>query len=42
MVSEDGPVFAVLQAGAAGVGEAKRFRAWLAAWQAETKSRIEI
>src|SRR5450759_4654110 len=42
MVSDEGPVFVALHAGAGGAGGAKRFRHWLAAWQAETGKRIEL
>ncbi|HEY4981499.1 MAG TPA: carbamoyltransferase C-terminal domain-containing protein [Pseudolabrys sp.] len=42
MVSDEGPVFVALHAGAGGAGGAKRFRNWLAAWQAETGKRIEL
>jgi len=40
MVSAEGPVFAALHGGASGDG-GKRFRQWLANWQAETGKRLE-
>jgi carbamoyltransferase len=42
MFSDEGPVFAALHAGAAGVGGSERFRQWLAAWQAETGQRLQV
>ena len=42
MFSHEGPVFAALHGGTAGAGAGgARFRQWLAAWQAETRERLE-